>query len=108
MNTKDLNTLKKLLENHPVEVVEAVLYQALPLKIDSHHTYQRGCDEDPRSVLELQVAGNNDVYLSLIRGGDELGVQFCPQGRGTSPKVRNALVILAHAIKIENIDRPQK
>lgn len=67
-------------------------------------------DGDPRHRLELSVGGHGidhgDVYLGFP--GATSALRFRTQlGGGVSPRVRNALLVLAEAMRRDNEDRPQ-
>lgn len=51
---------------------------------------------------------DGDVWLQTDQSRNEASLRFRTEfGGGTSPRVRNALMILAFAIKLDNEERPQ-
>jgi hypothetical protein len=97
--------LRGFLSLNPTAAIDVVLDEALALGLDPREQYTRKGDAFSAHKLEINVSENLDVRIGL---GDIDEVLFCPQGRGQSPMVRNALAILAYAIKKSNKERPQK
>lgn len=110
--------IKKMVEAHPDEVMDALLEAMFwPAHLKGDAIYVRRSDDTDGhdNTISVQVATG-------IRAGDayvEIQSKIDPEsnswgnhcfrsvlGGGASPRVRNALVILARAIQMDNIDFP--
>jgi hypothetical protein len=75
--------------------------------------YQRYEDDSPLGNISVVVGGDGDAHLSVIQELDpndrHLSMRFrMPMtGGGQSPRVRNALLFLAEAIRLDNLENPQ-
>jgi hypothetical protein len=75
--------------------------------------YQRYEDDSPEGFVAVTFSSDGDghVTLSAMPDPKEHGLYFrfrMPMtGGGQSPRVRNALLILAEAIRLDNEERPQ-
>lgn len=82
--------------------------------LETGRTYQRYEDDSPLGYLSLVFGGDGDGHIMVIQEQDpnehKMSMRFrMPmQGGGQSPRVRNALLILAEAIRLDNIDNPQQ
>ena len=100
MNTP--TAIKRLLESH-----------YWPSELKPGELYQRYEDDSPEGYIAVTFGGDGDAHLMVIGKQDpnehKLSFRFrMPmKGGGQSPRVRNALLILAEAIRLDNLDRPQ-
>lgn len=82
--------------------------------LDAHKTYQRFEDDSPKGTLCVQFSRDGDAWLQIVATPDPDDMSFSQRfrmpdvGGGQSPRVRNALLILAEAIRLDNKDRPQQ
>ncbi|WP_256679121.1 hypothetical protein [Pseudomonas sp. MWU12-2323] len=77
-----------------------------PLPLDEFYERQ---EDMGQGRLRLILDGDSDVCVAIISDEGEIaGVEFCVpfSGGGRSPKVREALIGLCHAIRDENISHP--
>ena len=73
---------------------------------DGYSRVQDDCDGDKSQILVVSFSQDSDVWVRTIHFG---ALRFRgPFGGGMSPRVRNALLILAMAIKKDNEDWPQE
>lgn len=66
-------------------------------------------DDMGQGRLRMILDGDSDVIVEIINtAGESLSLEFCTSiiGGGRSPKVRNALYLLAQAIQEENNANP--
>ena len=96
----------------PEEMVKKIL--ETPFWIDTLGTeevYQRVHDDHDGTFegrICISISSDGDVWLSTDKHrGPPLRFR-CELGGGASPRVRNALLILAEAIRLDNLDRPEK
>lgn len=84
-----------------------------PETLETGKCYQRFEDDSPNGYISVVFGGDGDGHLMVIAEQDpndhKLSMRFrMPlQGGGQSPRVRNALLILAEAIRLDNEDHPQ-
>lgn len=75
--------------------------------------YQRFEDDSPQGFVSVMVAGDGDCHMMLSAEMDPNEHKFSFRfrmpmtGGGESPRVRNALLFLAEAIRLDNEERPQ-
>lgn len=75
--------------------------------------YQRYEDDSPLGSISVVFGVDGDGHLSVVSEPDpnepRLSMRFrMPMiGGGQSPRVRNALLILAEAIRLDNEEHPQ-
>jgi hypothetical protein len=76
--------------------------------------YNRYEDDSPLGSLSVVFGEDGDGHISVIQDRDpnefKMSMRFrMPMvGGGQSPRVRNALLILAEAIRLDNLDNPQQ
>lgn len=94
-----------------IEAARELLEQSEQQTADSlplNEFYERQEDMG-QGRLRLILDGDSDVCVAIISDeGEMAGVEFCVpfSGGGRSPKVREALLDLCHAIRDENISHP--
>lgn len=75
--------------------------------------YQRYEDDSPLGTLSVIIGGDGDCHIAVIQERDpkecrlSMRYRMPMTGGGQSPRVRNALLVLAEAIRLDNIDHPQ-
>lgn len=82
-----------------------------PTSLSARETYRRRHDDNDGDLsssqdLKVTVGADGDVWTSA-RDSDSLRFRTWAGG-GASPRVRNALLVLAEAIRRDNADRPQR
>lgn len=81
--------------------------------LDTMSNYQRFEDDSMSGSLNVAFGTDGDGHITVIQDRDpkefKLAMRFrMPMiGGGESPRVRNALLILAEAIRLDNLDHPQ-
>lgn len=76
--------------------------------------YQRFEDDSPEGFISVMFGGDGDGYLTIAAQMDpnehkwSMRFRMPMMGGGQSPRVRNALLILAEAIRLDNLDHPQQ
>lgn len=80
------------------------------LGLDEFHVRrQDDCDGEGGLEHQLQVYLSADLDIHLPIPGQMHSLRFRDaMGGGSSPRVRNALIVLAEAIRRDNEDRPQR
>lgn len=84
-----------------------------PPSLKTGKFYQRFEDDSPLGSISVVIGGDGDAHLSVICECDpnerNLSFRFrMPMsGGGQSPRVRNAILFLAEAIRLDNQDKPQ-
>lgn len=82
-----------------------------PATLQSGVLYQRvhdDCDGDTLQTLGVAIAPDSDVHVVLPISRDVDSLRFRTYfGGGMSLRVRNALLVLAEAIRRDNEERPQ-
>ncbi len=80
-------------------------------ELSSEEEYMRlhdDCDGTSTGILSVVIDRYGDAYVATDVG-QLRNLRFRTfGGGGDSPRVRNALMILAYAIKLDNEERPQK
>lgn len=82
--------------------------------LETGEQYQRYEDDTPLGYLAVLFGGDGDGYITVFHEQDpndrHMSMRFrMPMiGGGQSPRVRNALLILARAIQLDNEDKPQQ
>lgn len=85
-----------------------------PEGINSGEVYQRFEDDSPTGFIQVVFGEDGDAHFAVIQDRDPNDFRFSMRfrmpmiGGGESPRVRNALLILAEAIRLDNEDHPQK
>lgn len=84
-----------------------------PQSIQSGIRYTRvhdDCDGDMSQVLSVVIGDDGDAWVAADADTPFSSLRFRVPliGGGMSPRVRNALLILAEAIRLDNEDRPQR
>jgi len=73
---------------------------------ESYVRVQDDCDGDQSQILMVSFSQDSDAWIQTLHNTP---LRFRgPFGGGMSPRVRNALLILAMAIKKDNEEHPQK
>jgi len=81
--------------------------------IETQNSYSRFEDDSYSGNISVQFTQDGDSWITILSKPDEndyhLSMRFRMPliGGGQSPRVRNALLILAEAIRLDNIDAPQ-
>lgn len=78
--------------------------------LDTMEMYQRYQDDHPEEHISVSFGSDSDAHLSIFSVTKQAwpSVRFrVMQGGGQSRRVRNALIILAEAIRLDNEERPQ-
>ncbi len=84
-----------------------------PQTLEAGKLYERFEDDSPTGRISVVFGGDGDGYIMLNAVQDpnehKLSMRFrMPMmGGGQSPRVRNALLILAEAIRLDNKYQPQ-
>lgn len=84
-----------------------------PQTIQSGKLYLRYEDDSPEGSLSVSFDVDGDGYIRVYQNIDptehnwSLRFRILMSGGGESPRVRNALLILAEAIRLDNEERPQ-
>jgi hypothetical protein len=112
--TKRPTQIEKLCLEKPREVI-AALFES-PLRLDELETqisYMREGDDDRGGYVGVQIGIDGDVHTIVFSselGPEQYGFSHRFRGYfggGHSLRVRNALLMLALAIKIENEEDPK-
>lgn len=96
-------TIKKLLET-----------PFWPSTLKTGEFYQRYEDDSPLGFLSVVIGCDGDTHMMVMHECDpnerRMSMRFrMPMtGGGQSPRVRNALLILAEAIRLDNLEHPQQ
>jgi hypothetical protein len=81
--------------------------------IETQNSYSRFEDDSYNGNISVQFTQDGDGWITILSKPDEedyhLSMRFRMPliGGWQSPRVRNALLILAEAIRLDNIDAPQ-
>ena len=104
--------LRKICEEHPEEVIRVLLEAAFwPKSLKTNTQYSRYDDDTYMGHISVVFSGDSDGWLDIMSEKDPEDM-FSHRfrnffGGGQSERVRNAILILAMAIKLDNEDRPQ-
>jgi len=101
-----------------VKNIEAIIQQVLETPfwlstIKTRECYQRYEDDSPLGFLSITFGDDGDGHMLVIHEQDPNEPRFSMRfrmpmtGGGQSPRVRNALLILAEAIRLDNLEQPQ-
>jgi len=99
-----------------IKNIEKTIYEILdepfwPKDLEAMNAYERthdDCDGDRSQLLTVMFSGDSDAWIKT-NCPHYMSLRFrTPLGGGMSPRVRNALLILAMAIKKDNEDHPQE
>ncbi len=72
----------------------------------AHSRVHDDCDGDRSQTLTVYLGHDLDAHVMV--DGSNLSLRFrAPLGGGASPRVRNALLVLAEAIRRDNEERPR-
>ena len=100
--------LKKIRsENAVAKAMNTLLEGQFMAPIEDMTSYSRvhdDCDGDPSQSLDVIMSPDGDIHL--VAGTISLRFRTF-HGGGMSPRVRNALIVLAEAIRRDNADHPQ-
>lgn len=97
------------------KMVEQLLSEPYWLpNLDTRTSYWRYEDDSPLGQLIISFSPDGDGHIHVMAEHDpNEGPKWSQRfrmpmmGGGQSPRVRNALLILAEAIRLDNIDSPQ-
>lgn len=84
-----------------------------PSTLKPGELYQRYEDDSPLGFLSITFGCDGDGHILVLHEQDPKERRFSMRfrmpmtGGGQSPRVRNALLILAEAIRLDNEDHPQ-
>lgn len=84
-----------------------------PATLQLGQFYQRFEDDSPLGSISVVFGSDGDGWISVVSEPDpkearhSMRFRMPMSGGGQSPRVRNALLILAEAIRLDNEDRPQ-
>ena len=101
-----------LISQEPSEVLRAILERPFwPRLLDVGTSYTR-LGDDTSGELTVAIAADSSAWITLFSKPDpeEFGLSHrfrCGFDGGESERVRNALLALALAIKLDNLERPQ-
>ncbi len=101
-----------LISQEPSEVLRAILERPFwPRQLDTGTSYTR-LGDDTSGELTVAIAADADAWIAVFSKPDpeEFGLSHRFRsgfGGGESERVRNALLVLALAIKLDNLERPQ-
>lgn len=104
---------KALLEKSPDDVVRAVFDHPFWLRdLSPSDCYTRYEDDSPTGFIRVMFSDDSDAWIEVISDPDpddnNLAMRFRTYfGGGQSLRVRNALLLLALAIKLDNEKHPQ-
>jgi len=97
------------IEKDIIKILETPFW---PESVDAMKSYfitHDDCDGDISEGLRVTISNDGDVWVSDTIRRSMVSCRFRTHaGGGRSLRVRNALLILAMAIKLEGIDHPQK
>jgi len=105
--------IKKLCREHWDEIAEVLLETPhWPAGIEVDERYTRFDDDTRKGHIALLISNDGDAWLDLLSQLDEEDpyshrFRMPMIGGGQSPRVRQALLILALAIKKDNEEHPQ-
>lgn len=100
-----------LVEQHPSEVMEALLRRPFwPKDVITQARYSR-VNDDSKAILSVAFSPDSDGWIDVFALEDpkEPGgsMRFRTHaGGGVSPHTRNALLILAAAIRLDELEHP--
>ena len=107
--------IKKYLKQDTQGLIAAILEEPFWIhSLETHTPYTRFEDDSVEGNLTVSFSPDGDGWIQVHSRPDskELRTVFrfrTPfQGGGKSPRVRNALLILAEAIRLDNKECPQK
>jgi hypothetical protein len=114
VDEKTESALRRVIQQSPADVIRLLLEENYwPKTIETKTLYQRYEDDSPRGTLGVGFSDDADGWIEIISTPDEddfhLSMRFRMPfvGGGQSPRVRNAIGILAEAIRLDNEDHPQ-
>lgn len=120
-----LSQLKEKLGDRSMRVVSKDVFSPhWPEKLESRKFYEIPCDDDGRlfdASMSVMIAEDGDVHVSMSKFSDDprdprSKAKMDPlpsiriramQGGGRNLRTRQALLWLAEAIRLDNIDNPQ-
>ena len=101
-----------LIQLEPSEVIRALVETPFwPRLLETNISYARQGD-DTSSEISIAITRDADTWVSVFSDTDPDEISLSQRfrsgfGGGESERVRNALLVLALAIKLENEARPQ-
>lgn len=80
-----------------------------PEALAANELYERRGDMSPNGLIRIILQDDGDVCLAVVGENNRFAsIEFCTlTGGGKSSRVRSALLILAEAIRRDNVERPQ-
>jgi len=116
LNKKVLGSIRRMVRVHPDEVMDALLKQVFwPTSLKSDTAYTRKGDDTDGSNSHILVmfSRDSDGWIEVVPHLDPDAEQFSTShrfrtsfGGGRSLHVRNALLMLARAVELDNKERP--
>ena len=98
----------------PMKTIKALLELPFwPPTLDTKTSYTRFEDDSRLGTINVQFTQDGDGWIVILCEQDpnecKISMRFrMPMiGGGQSPRVRNALLILAEAIRMDNLEHPQ-
>lgn len=113
MDKKVVQRIRELLKTNPQEFTQVLLEEPFWLStLQTNVLYQRFEDDSPRGFISVAFSPDSDGWIEVSSRPDpnEGGSVFrfrTEFGGGQSLRVRNALMVLAEAIRLDNAERPQ-
>ncbi|MFA5651964.1 MAG: hypothetical protein WC933_01225 [Candidatus Paceibacterota bacterium] len=94
-------------------LLKSVLTWPEELKTDVPYRRKHDDNEGKNEYLQVSFTCDGDAWIKInkpspsIAHGSSLRFRMVPCGGGASPRVKNALMILAYAIHLDNKDYPE-
>lgn len=113
MDKKVVQKTRELLKISPQEVTQALLEEPFWLStLQTNVLYQRFEDDSRRGYIGVTFSPDSDGWIEIFSKPDpnegnsvfRFRTYF---GGGQSLRVRNALMVLAEAIRLDNVEKPQ-
>ncbi len=114
MDARLRRRIQKLCDEYPNEIAEVLLESTFWLnELDLMTPYVRHDDDTRKGLIKISFSHDQDAWIEVWSEIDPDDVSFSHRfrvplsGGGESPRVRNALLMLALAIKCDNQQIPQ-
>ncbi len=111
-----LRELARAAKEFPNEMISALLatyWWPKHLETMENYSVKRYEDDSRFGMLTVTISEDADAWIDVLSEADPNELHTVMRfrtfiGGGQSPRVRNALLILAEAIRLDNKDRPQQ
>ncbi len=111
-----LRVLAHTAKEFPNEMIAALLathWWPTHLETMENYSVKRYEDDSRFGMLTVTISEDADAWIDVLSEADPNELHTIMRfrtfiGGGQSPRVRNALLILAEAIRLDNKDRPQR